>query len=278
VPKPRALPIVRSSRRKARPLGRAPEFLLRLALLLFALAAAAHGEDWTIVSANSEPGRAGVFHRHIVLENAATAQIAVDLAIFSTKSCTLRVIQNENGAASLGDMMRQEECLAGVNGGYFNDEFAPIGLRIVNGQMIAPLQRARLITGVLVASSRGLQIVRAREFSQHQKILAAIQCGPFLVDGSRRVPGLNALQRARRTFAATGTNGRALLAVCSEISLADLATVLATTPIAGDLKIERALNFDGGSSSAFWFARENGSVFSIPERKPVRDFVALVPK
>lgn len=278
MPKPRALPIVRSSRGKARLLGRAPEVLLQSVLLLLALAATAHGEDWTIVSANSEPGRASVVHRHVVLESAANKQIAADLAIFSMKSCTLRVIQNENGAAALGDMMKAEQCLAGVNGGYFNDEFAPIGLRIVNGQMIAPLQRAQLITGVLVASSRGVQIVRAREFSQHQKIVAAIQCGPFLVDGSRRVPGLNALQRARRTFAATGPNGRALLAICSEISLADLATVLATTPIAGDSKIERALNFDGGSSSAFWFARENGSVFSIPERKPVRDFVALAPK
>jgi hypothetical protein len=277
VPEPRASLIVRSGSARARLLERSREFLFGPALLLFALAATAHGEDWTIVSANSETGRAGVFHRHILLENAATGQIAVDLAIFSTKSCTLRVIQNENGAA-LGDVMRQEQCPAGVNGGYFNDEFAPIGLRIVNGQIIAPLQRARLITGVLVASSRGVQIVRAREFSQHQKIVAAIQCGPFLVDGSRRVPGLNALQRARRTFAATGPNGHALLGFCSGISLADLATVLATTPIAGDLKIERALNFDGGSSSAFWFARENGSVFSIPERKPVRDFVALVPK
>ena len=276
--KPRASFIVCSGSARARLLGRSREFLFGWALLLFALAATAHGEDWTIVSANSEPGRAGVFHRHILLENAATGQIAVDLAIFSTKSCTLRVIQNENGAAALGDMMRQEGCPAGVNGGYFDDKFAPIGLRIVNGQVIARLQRARLITGVLVASSRGVQIVRAREFSQHQKIVAAIQCGPFLVDGSGRVPGLNALQRARRTFAATGPSGRALLGFCSGISLADLATVLATTPIAGDLKIERALNFDGGSSSAFWFARENDSVFSIPERKPVRDFVALVPK
>jgi len=40
----------------------------------------------------------------------------------------------------------------GVNGGYFDENFAPLGLRIANGQMIAPLQRARLITGVLVAS------------------------------------------------------------------------------------------------------------------------------
>jgi uncharacterized protein YigE (DUF2233 family) len=165
-----------------------------------------------------------------------------------------------------------------VNGGYFDEEFAPIGLRIVNEQTIAPLRRARLITGVLLASPRGVQIVRAREFSRSQKITAAIQCGPFLVDVSQRVRGLNDSQRARRTFAATATHDRALLGVSSEVSLADLAMILATTPIAGELKIDRGLNLDGGSSSAFWFARENGSAFSIPGQKPVRDFVAVVPK
>jgi hypothetical protein len=44
------------------------------------------------------------------------------------------------------------------------------------------------------------------------------------------------------------------------------------------LRIERVLNLDGGSSSGFWFARENGSAFSIPEHKPVRDFVGIVPR
>ena len=161
----------------------------------------------------------------------------------------------------LASMMKREKYVCGVNGGYFDEQFKPIGLRIVNSQMLTPLKRARLITGVLLASSRGVQIVRAREFSQHQKIEAAIQCGPFLVDRSQRVGGLNNSQQARRTFAATATNERALLGVCSEVSLADLAAILATTPIAADLKIQRALNLDGGSSSAFWFARENGSDF-----------------
>jgi uncharacterized protein YigE (DUF2233 family) len=165
-----------------------------------------------------------------------------------------------------------------VNGGYFDEEFAPIGLRIVNEQMIAPLRRARLITAVLLASPRGVQIMRTREFSPRSDVNAAIQCGPFLVDLGQHIRGLNDSHLARRTFAATATNERALLGVCSEVSLADLATILATTPIAGDLKIERALNLDGGSSSAFWFARENGSAFSIPEQKPVRDFVGVVSK
>jgi exopolysaccharide biosynthesis protein len=250
---------------------------LRTLVLLFAVAGAAHA-DWKVVSVESEAGRAGIGHRHVVLENTAAGQRTdVDIAVFSAKSFTLRLIDNPDGQ-TLARSMKRENCVCGVNGSYFDAKFEPIGLRIVNEQIIAPLRRARLITGVLLASSRAVQIVRAREFSPRQKIAAAIQCGPFLVDSSQRVRGLNDSAFARRTFAATASNDRALVGVCSEVSLAELANILATTPIAADLKIQRAINLDGGSSSAFWFARENGTAFSIPEQKSVRDFVAVVPK
>ena len=249
----------------------------RWAFFFLAAAATTHAE-WVVVSAESEPGSASVVHRRVTLENSAAGEHAnFDLAIFSAESCTLRLVDNPDGER-LASTMRREKYVCGVNGGYFDEQSKPIGLRIVNSQMLTPLKRARLITGVLLVSPRGVQIVRAREFSQRQKIEAAIQCGPFLVDRSQRVSGLNNSQHARRTFAATATNERALLGFCSEVSLADLANILATTPIAADLKIQRALNLDGGSSSAFCFARENGSVFSIPERKPVRDFVGVLPK
>lgn len=249
-------------------------------LLFFLLVLAPTAQaDWAILSSASEPGRGGVVHRHVILENGARSErITVDLAIFSTKSCTLRILQNEGDADRLGEVMRREKCLAGVNGGYFNEKFAPIGLRIANGQMIAPLQRARLITGVLVASSPGVQIVRSREFSRRAAVAAAIQCGPFLVDRGQPIGGLNDSHLARRTFAATTTGDRALVGVCSGVSLAELSKILATTSFAEDLRIERALNLDGGSSTGFWFARENGSAFSITEQKPVRDFVGIVPK
>ena len=247
--------------------------------LFFLVLAATAQADWTIVSNESEPGRSGVVHRNVVLENSASSErVAADLAIFSTKSCTLRVLQNESGTDSLAEMMRGEKCLAGVNGGYFNEKFAPIGLRMANGQMIAPLLRARLITGVLVASSRGVQIVRSGEFSRRARVTAAVQCGPFLVDRGEHISGLNDSHLARRTFAATAKGDRALVGVCSDVSLAELSTILATTSFAEDLRIERALNLDGGSSTGFWFAREDSSAFSIPEQKPVRDFVGIVAK
>ena len=249
------------------------------ALLFLAVAATAHA-DWAILSAESELGGSGVAHRHVVLENSQTNQRAtIDLALFSLKACALRVIdQPAPPRSDLARVMQQDGCLAGVNGGYFDPNYAPIGLRILNEQMTVPLQRARLITGVLFASPRGVQIVRIREFSRRLKVTAAIQCGPLLVDSAQRVRGLNDSHLARRTFAATGTNERALLGVSSEVSLAELAKILATTQFAEGLKLERVLNLDGGSSSAFWFARENGSAFSIPEQKIVRDFVAIMPK
>src|SRR5436305_6406362 len=111
--------------------------------------------------------------------------------------------------------------------------------------MNSPLQRARLITGVLVASARGVQIIGSREFSRRLGMTATIQCGPFLVDRGHPISGLNDSHLARRTFAGTTGGSRALIGVCSGVSLAGLAMILATTSIAEDLKIERALSLVG---------------------------------
>jgi Phosphodiester glycosidase len=249
----------------------------KAALLLLAVAATAHA-DWTIRATDSEPGRAGIVYRHVVLENANGNKSAiVELAIFSAKSCALRVIDNSTGE-TLSDIMSREKCVVGVNGGFFKPDFRPVGLLISDGKLIAPLQPARLMTGILSGSTHEMRIQRLREFSRQEKTNAAVQSGPFLVDHDEAVPGLDESHVARRTFVATGTNDRAVLGTCSEVSLGELAAILTTARLAEDFKIQRALNLDGGSSSAFWFAREKGSAFSIREQKPVRDFVAIVPK
>ena len=255
----------------------ARSFYGSLLLLSIALAASAHAE-WKIFSAESEPGRAGIDHRHVVVEDAAAGQrVAVDVAVFSAKSTALRVIDNPD-AQSLSAMMKREKFVCGVNGGYFDTEFKPIGLRVADGTTFSPIRRARLITGILLQSDRGIDVVRVSEFSSTKKIIAAVQSGPFLVEGNKRIHALNDSQVARRTFAGIATNDRAFLGVCSDVSLAELANILATVSIVADSKTRRAMNLDGGSSSAFWFAREDGSAFSISGRKPVRDFVGIIPK
>ena len=251
-----------------------PALYLAVGVFLIALARA----DWTVSAAEKERAGGGrVERRHIVLSETGGDEATVELALFSTKSATLRVIDNPTGQLDLSAAMEREHCLAGVNGGYFDQADKPLGLLISDGKIIAPLRKARLLGGIAVVSEGRVQLLRVAEYSPKQKAVAALQCGPFLVDRAQPVAGLEDTRSARRSFIATSGSDRALLGFCSHVTLAQLAKILATPGLAPDLKVQRALNLDGGSSSAFWFAGERGA-FSIPEQKTVRNFVAVVPK
>lgn len=249
---------------------------LAAALCLFV--ASARGE-WSIVSSETEKGAAAsVEHRHVVLAESGTGDSAtVDFALFASKSATVRVIDNPAGDEDLAAVMRRSRALAGVNGGYFDPQNAPVGLVISDGKMIAPFRKARLLSGVLVATKIRVELLRSAEYSPRKNATAALQCGPFLVDGGAAVPGLNNTRSARRTFFFTSGSDRAAIGYCSPVTLAQLGEILATPRLTGDLKIQRALNFDGGSSSAFWFSGKDGP-FLISEQKTVRNFVVIAPK
>jgi hypothetical protein len=229
---------------------------------------------WVEKNSHVEASRtAEIIHQHLALENTENgARATLELARFSPKSCSVRLIDNPDGR-SLAETVSAAGVLAGVNGGYFDENFTPLGWRVVDGKLIAPLRRARLLTGAIVSTGGSIQIIRNNETGKIRKPAMALQCGPFLVDRGQRVTGLDASRVARRTFAAMAGADQGALGLCSDISLADLSALLAGG--IGNLKIQRALNFDGGSSSAFWFKREDGSVFSIPEEKGVRDFVVI---
>lgn len=221
---------------------------------------------------------AGVEHRRVVLaENGTDERATLDFALFSTKAATLRVIDNPAAEDDLAAVMQREHCVAGVNGGYFDPSNAPVGLLISDGRLIAPLRKARLLSGMMIVSNGRVQLLRFAEYSSRKNAIAALQCGPFLVDRGQPVAGLEDTRSARRTFIVTGGSDRAGIGYCSDATLAQLGKILATTGLAPELKVQRALNLDGGSSSAFWFAGER-SPFSIPEQKTVRDFVAVVSK
>ena len=250
------------------------------AAIFFLLLVSTAKAQWRQISTQSEasPLR-GLEHRYVVVEDSAAGDRAsLEFAIFSTKSCRLRVIdQPSEPRQDLEEVMSRGNFLAAVNGGYFDPDYKPIGLLIFDGTIIAPLQKARLLSGVLSALAKKVQISRVAEFSMTQKPEAAVESGPMLVDLGKSVRGLESTRAARRTFAAVGAGDKAALGFCSDATLADLSSILAAT-LTSDFKIQRALNLDGGSSSAFWFKRANGSAFSIAEEKPVRDFVAIVPR
>ena len=118
-----------------------------------------------------------------------------------------------------------------------------------------------------------MQLFRVGEYSAKRGLGTELQCGPFLVDRGQPVAGLNDTRGARRTFVAV-SGERAAVGYCSGATLAELSRMLASAGVFPSGKIERALNLDGGSSSAFWF--DNGrQPLSIPEEKHVRNFIGI---
>src|SRR5437762_9885925 len=121
----------------------AVRFSLTAAILLLSFTAS-RGE-WSVGSSETENSAvAGIEHRRIVLGEATSGEEAtLDLALFSTKTATLRVVDNPKGDHDLAAVMRRTRGAAGVNGGYFDPENAPVGLLISDGKLIAPLRKAR---------------------------------------------------------------------------------------------------------------------------------------
>src|SRR5437762_6901224 len=108
--------------------------------------------EWIQRHSQTEPSAIpGLVHQHVVLEDSATgAEAILELAKFSQKSARLRLIDNPDGH-NLATAVNRENIAAAVNGGYFDDNFAPSGLRIADGKRWAPLVRGRLLTGVVVS-------------------------------------------------------------------------------------------------------------------------------
>ncbi len=241
---------------------------------IVALASSARAE-WKVATSEHETSpNELVEHWTTMVTNDETAGHAtLHLAVFTTRAATLRVIDQPD--SELVEVMNRTKSLAGTNGGYFDPENAPVGLLVSAGRTLSPFRKAKLLSGVLTVSGGRIDIVRASRFAPNEKILEALQCGPLLVERAAPVAGLNDTRPARRTFVAIDNHGHAAVGVTSAVSLAQLGRILCLTNATGNLKIVRALNLDGGSSTAFWFAGNDGA-FSIGELKTVRDFVAVV--
>src|SRR3712207_2958086 len=131
------------------------------AALLLACGSAAEAQ-WRIVSSErKDSGRAGVTHVVAQAENESGARATVQFAVFNSKTATLRVIDDPPDThASLAETMQRENCIAGVNGGYFDPQGAPVGLLISDGRVVMQKQKARLLSGVVSVVNGRVQIQR----------------------------------------------------------------------------------------------------------------------
>jgi uncharacterized protein YigE (DUF2233 family) len=193
---------------------------------------------------------------------------------FDPKAHTFAVMDNPTGDFSLESAARKRGALAAVNGGYFHPDRTPLGLVVRQGATIHPMERARLLSGLVVVTRKGIALPRATGFKPTADVREALQAGPFLIENGKPVAGLNATRSAARTAVLADASGRFGVVVCRSATLAGLAEVLATAEHFPGGKVTRALNLDGGSSTGLWVG--GPQPFYLREFKDVRNYLAIV--
>ena len=246
--------------------------MFRIILVLFATLASLRAEI-AFSPAESLPAPAGIEF----VRRTANDRVEMHIVTFSAKTHTFAVMDNPEGAFDLGSAAAKRGALAAVNGGYFHPDRTPLGLLVLQGATIHPLERAKLLSGLVVVTKDRIALMRTAEFKASANVREALQAGPFLVDGGKAVAGLNDTRSAARTVVFADGAGRFGVLICKSATLAETARILATPGLLSAGKITRALNLDGGSSTALWVKREPAPFYSR-EWKGVRNYLAVVPR
>ena len=249
--------------------------MVRIALSLFAMLAPLRA-GWSFSNAEALAAPTGL---DFLQRTASDGERSVELHIvtFRAKAHTFAVMDNPEGVFDLGSASAKRGALAAVNGGYFHPDRMPLGLVVRQGATLHPLERAKLLGGLVVVKKDRIALVRTAEFRASADVREALQAGPFLVDAGKAVPGLNDTRRAARTVVFAGDAGIFGVLICKSATLAETARMLATPGSFPGSHIDRALNLDGGSSTALWVKGEPSPFYSR-EWKGVRNYLAIVPR
>lgn len=178
--------------------------------------------------------------------------------------------------STAADLLQRSGAVAAVNGGFFDEQLRPLGLRIADGTTRVPL-RAKVDWGVLAIRETHARIVHSREAADDPSVLAgaggeqvtgALQVGPrLLVNG---LPLRLKPQVARRTAVALDRGGRSLTLVVTDAPIE--ANALARRLSA--CGFDSAVMLDGGPSTQL--AVQLGPIkVDLPGGYPVPDLLAI---
>lgn len=153
----------------------------------------------------------------------------------------------EEDYASVDEYAQFSQALIAINGGFFDNDFQPLGLRIRNSKKISALKQISW-WGVFYIKNGHAYLSPARQFNYAKNIDFAVQSGPrLLVNG--RIPPLKA-GRDERTALGITPDGRVIIIVTEHnaLSTTELAQLMKAPP----LNCLNALNLDGGNSSQLY--------------------------
>ena len=146
--------------------------------------------------------------------------------------------------ASVHEFAEHAHALIAINGGFFDKNSHPLGLRITHQSQLSPLKNISW-WGVFYIQDQKPHLASMNHYQQQKNIDFAIQSGPrLLVNG--HIPSLKPGKDERSALGIT-KDGKIILIITENtpITTTFLAQLMQKEP----LSCKQALNLDGGSSS-----------------------------
>jgi uncharacterized protein YigE (DUF2233 family) len=253
---------------------------MSLCLLVLFFTFAADARAWTVTERDACVAMSHGAELHHI---SVTAEDTVDLRFitFTSKRCGIRILDQASPGSAKGmdAAARGVNAIGAINGGFFDKQFQPMGLYVVDGQRSGSLSRSSLLGGVLLQRGGKLQLVWRDEYQEGATgVTQLLQTGPRLVNGGKAVQGLDTKASRPRSFILTDGAGQWAIGVARYCTLAELAQILSTAELLPQFKVARALNFDGGRSTGLWALQADGSTLYESPMTTVRNYIAIVPK
>lgn len=174
--------------------------------------------------------------------------------------------------ASADQFAEHSKALISINGGFFDHEFRPLGLRISNKKQLNPIKPISWWGIFYVAQDRPY-ITNVRHFNPRGGIDFAVQSGPrLLING--KIPPLK-VGSAERSALGITRDGKVIILVSTNgaMSTNELAHLMKSPP----LSCTDAINLDGGSSSQL-FARMSSFHLNVHGFSNVSDAIVVQAK
>lgn len=174
------------------------------------------------------------------------------------------------------DASEKYNCISLISGGFFKENYQPIGLFIANGKKISDSIKNPIFNGFFYVSSNKASI----SFKEPDNAEFAVQSGPILMlNGKTQIINDDKGENSRRIVVGTTQDGNVVFLVfyntanlLSGPKLSELPDLIDKLNSSAGLNLKDALNLDGGSHSAFL-----ADIIKISEISSIGSFFCVNP-
>lgn len=165
----------------------------------------------------------------------------------------LRIIKDTFKSTTLEELEKKYKPLVLVNGGYFQENFLPVGLLKINNKVLSNLNKVGS-SGILGINDKKTDIFHKKDIDKYKNLYSdLIQNGPLLVEnnGQMGIYKDDHVYGARTVIGINKENKTVIVVADHDASpsLWEISSILTKKESEGGFDCKIAINMDGGSST-----------------------------